>query len=127
VYLIIPGSAVITFICLAKFTHFTGKYLESIDNWQATKQAISLVKSEASVYTTAQITPHLSNRDLIKFTDAGSQNQDLNIFNYVLLNVRHPGWASNQDFATSLLNQLKSNPKFKLAYQKDDVYLFTKN
>jgi len=118
--------SLITFLCLAKFTHFAGKYLESIDNLQATREAISLVKNQGSVYTTAQITPHLSNRDLIKFTDAGSQNQDLNIFNYVLLNVRHPGWASNQEFVTSLVNQLKSNQKFKLTYQKDDVYLFTK-
>ena len=53
-------------------------------------------------------------------------NQDLNIFDYVLLNVRHPGWASNQEFVINLVNQLKSNQKFKLTYQKDDVYLFTK-
>jgi uncharacterized membrane protein len=119
--------SLITFLCLAKFTHFTGKYLESIDNLQATREAISLVKNQGSVYTTAQITPHLSNRDLIKFTDTGSPNQDLNIFDYVLLNLRHPGWASNQEFATSLVNQLNNKPRFKLTYQQDDVYLFTKN
>lgn len=119
--------SLITFLCLAKFTHFTGKYLESIDNLQATREAISLVKNQGSVYTTAQITPHLSNRDLIKFTDTSSPNQDLNIFDYVLLNLRHPGWASNQEFATSLVNQLNNKPTFKLAYQNDDVYLFTKN
>jgi uncharacterized membrane protein len=119
--------SLITFLCLAKFTHFTGKYLESIDNLQATREAISLVKNQGSVYTTAQITPHLSNRDLIKFTDTSSPNQDLNIFDYVLLNLRHPGWASNQEFATSLVNQLKNKPTFKLTYQNDDVYLFTKN
>ncbi|MFM6070752.1 MAG: DUF2079 domain-containing protein, partial [Dolichospermum sp.] len=93
--------SLITFLCLAKFTHFTGKYLESIDNLPATREAISLVKNQGSVYTTAQITPHLSNRDLIKFTNADFPNQDLNIFDYILLNVRHPGWASNQEFATS--------------------------
>ena len=119
--------SLITFLCLAKFTHFTGKYLESINNLQATREAISLVKNQGSVYTTAQITPHLSNRDLIKFTDTSSPNQDLNIFDYVLLNLRHPGWASNQEFATSLVNQLNNKPTFKLAYQNDDVYLFTKN
>ncbi|MDB9535928.1 DUF2079 domain-containing protein [Dolichospermum planctonicum CS-1226] len=119
--------SLITFLCLAKFTHFTGKYLESIDNLQATREAISLVKNQGSVYTTAQITPHLSNRDLIKFTDTGSPNQDLNIFDYILLNVRHPGWASNQEFATSLVNQLNNKPRFKLTYQQDDIYLFTKN
>ena len=119
--------SLITFLCLAKFTHFTGKYLESIDNLPATREAISLVKNQGSVYTTAQITPHLSNRDLIKFTNADFPNQDLNIFDYILLNVRHPGWASNQEFATSLVNQLTNKPRFKLTYQQDDIYLFTKN
>ena len=65
--------------------------------------------------------------DLIKFTDTGSPNQDLNIFDYILLNVRHPGWASNQEFATNLVNQLNKKPRFKLTYQQDDIYLFTKN
>ncbi|MEA5552993.1 DUF2079 domain-containing protein [Anabaena cylindrica UHCC 0172] len=118
--------SLITFLCLAKFTHFTGKYLESIDNLQATREAISLVKNQGSVYTTAQVTPHLSNRDLIKFTDADYQNQDLNIFDYVLLNVRHPGWASNQEFANKLVNEITNSPQFKITYRKDDVYLFEK-
>ncbi|WP_325078597.1 DUF2079 domain-containing protein [Sphaerospermopsis aphanizomenoides] len=119
--------SLITFLCLAKFTHFTGKYLEFTDNWQATRQAISLITTKGSVYTTAQIAPHLSHRDLIKFTDVGSPNQDLNIFDYILLNVRHPGWASNKEFATELVSQLTNNPEFKLEYKNNDVYLFTKN
>jgi hypothetical protein len=44
----------------------------------------------------------------------------------VLLNIRHPGWESNPEFAMSLVNQLKNNQAFKLIYQQDDVYLFKK-
>ncbi|TAF11159.1 MAG: DUF2079 domain-containing protein [Nostocales cyanobacterium] len=117
--------SLITFLCLAKFTHFASLYLEFLDNWQATRQAMALVKSQGSVYTTSQIAPHLSHRDLIKFTDVGSPNQDLNIFDYVLLNVRHPGWASNKEFATNLVNQLTNKSEFKLEYKDNDVYLFT--
>ena len=117
--------SVITFLCLAKFTYFGGKYLESIDNWQATREAVSLVTTQGSVYTTAKIAPHLSSRALIKYTNTDS-NQDVNIFEYVLLNIRHPGWESNPEFAMSLVNQLKNNQAFKLIYQQDDVYLFTK-
>jgi putative exporter of polyketide antibiotics len=61
--------SVITFLCLAKFTYFGGKYLEYLDNWQATREATSLVTGQGSVYTTAQITPHLSSRALIKYTN----------------------------------------------------------
>jgi uncharacterized membrane protein len=118
--------SLITFIALAKFTHFGGKYLEYIDNWQATREAIALIKTQGSVYTTAQITPHLSHRDLIKFTDINSQNQDLNNFDYILLNVRHPGWSSSPEFANTLVDNLKNNQTFNLNYQRDDVYLFVK-
>ncbi|GAA6617218.1 DUF2079 domain-containing protein [Scytonema sp. NUACC26] len=136
--------SLITFLCLAKFTHFSGKYLELVDNLPATREAISQVRlapkaiagyglrfaiarvqSKESLYTTASISPHLSHRQFIQLTNADSPPKDLAQFQYVLLNVRHPGWASNQQFATSLLNQLKSHSKFQLNYARDDVYLFS--
>ncbi len=119
--------SLIAFLCLAKFTHFGGRYLRYLDNLQATQQAVSLVSPQGGVYTTAQISPHLSHRKLIKFTDASSPAIDLHIFDYVLLNVRHPGWGSNEEFANSLVNKLKSEPRFKLQFQSDDVYLFNKH
>ncbi|MDF5736925.1 MULTISPECIES: DUF2079 domain-containing protein [unclassified Nostoc] len=118
--------SLVMFLSLAKFTYFGGKYLESIDTWQATKQAIAQIQTKGSVYTTAEMSPHLSNRRLVMFTNADSPPADLNTFNYVLLNLRHPGWVSNQEFAASLVNQLKNNQEFQLKYQRDDVYLFVK-
>ncbi|WP_118162492.1 DUF2079 domain-containing protein [Nostoc sphaeroides] len=118
--------SLVAFLSLAKFTHFGGRYLESIDTWQATKQAIAQIQTKGSVYTTAEISPHLSNRKLITYTNADSSPADLNVFNYVLLNVRHPGFSSNQEFAANLVNQLKTNQEFQLKYQRDDVYLFVK-
>lgn len=118
--------SLITFFCLAKFTHFTGKYLQYVDNLPTTREAVSLVKNQRSVYTTAEISPHLSNRELIKFTDAGSPIENLDIFDYILLNVRHPGWGSNQEFAQNLVQKLENNPKFQKQYNQDDVFLFVK-
>ncbi len=118
--------SLITFLCLAKFTHFSGKYLEFVDNWQATREAIAQVQSKESLYTTAPISPHLSHRQFIQLTNADSPPKDLSQFQYVLLNVRHPGWASNQQFASSLVNQLKNHSAFQLNYDRDDVYLFSK-
>ncbi|KAF3889022.1 MULTISPECIES: DUF2079 domain-containing protein [Nostocales] len=115
----------ITFLSLAKFTHFGGKYLESVDNWQATWEAVARVPSKESLYTTASISPHLSQRQFIQLTNADVPPKDLAQFQHVLLNVRHPGWASNQQFASSLVNQLKSHPKFQLNYDRDEVYLFS--
>ncbi|MBW4512601.1 MAG: DUF2079 domain-containing protein [Scytonematopsis contorta HA4267-MV1] len=117
--------SIVSFLCLAKYTYFGGRYLKTIDTWGATREAISLVKTKGSVYTTAEISPHLSHRELINFT---SNNVPSNLaqFNYILLNTRHPGWGSSQEFAIGLVNKLKSEQKFNLQYQRDDVYLFVK-
>jgi hypothetical protein len=47
-------------------------------------------------------------------------------FDYVLLNLRYPGWMSDRDFVQNLVTQLKNTPEFQLKYQRDDIYLFTK-
>lgn len=117
--------SLVAFLALAKYGYFGSIYLDSLDTLQATKQAIAQVTTKGSVLTTAEIVPHLTHRQLIKLTDANSPPANLTQFDYVLLNVRHPGWLSNSEFATSLVNQLKSTQEFQLSYQQDDVYLFT--
>lgn len=119
--------SLVAFLSLAKFTYFGSKYLKSLDTWQATREAIALVSTKGSVYTTSQISPYLSHRQIIKFTDANCYLTDLNIFDYVLLNVSHPGLSSTTEFANSLVKQLNDNPAFNLQFQRDGVYLFKKN
>lgn len=116
--------SLVGFLLLAKFTHFGGRYLDSLDNWQATRQAISLVQPQTSVLTTASISTHLSHRKLINLTNADSPPKNLTDFEYVLLNNRHPGWGSNIEFAKSLTSQLETHNEFKLLFQHNEVYLF---
>jgi len=118
--------SLVAFIALAKVGYFWSIYLNSLDTWQATREAIALVQTKGGVLTTAGIAPHLTHRPLVKLTDAKSPPANLALFDYVLLNVRHPGWQSNQEFATNLVNQLKNTQKFQLSYLRDDVYLFAK-
>ena len=40
--------------------------------------------------------------------------------------MRHPGRASNSEFAKTLGAKLQKAPEFSLIYQQDDVYLFSK-
>lgn len=116
--------SLVLFLALAKYGYFGSIYLDSLDTWQATREAIAQVQTSGGVLTTAEIAPHLTHRQLVKFTDVNSPPTNLAQFDYVLLNIRHPGWQSNQEFATNLLEQLKTNPDFALNYQQDDVYLF---
>jgi uncharacterized membrane protein len=117
--------SLVCFLSLAKYTYFTGRYLRTLDTWGATKEAIALVKTKGSVYTTSELSPHLSHRKLINTTNV-NKPVDTNQYDYILLNIRHPGLDSNPEFATSLLNKLKNQQQFNLQYQRDDVYLFVK-
>jgi uncharacterized membrane protein len=117
--------SLIFFLGLARWSYFFTKYLPTIDTWQATKDAIALVQTQGGVYTTNEISPHLSHRALIERT-VNTEPQDLTNFEYVLLNQRHPGSNSSPEFATTLIEQLQQTPEFQLRYQNDGVFLFQK-
>lgn len=116
--------SLLAFFALAKYGYFWSRYLDSLDTWQATRQALSEIHTQGSVLTTHTIAPHLTHRRLIDFVDELSPPTDLTQFDYVLLNVRHSGGTSSPEFAASLVNQLKNAELFQLGYQRDDVYLF---
>ncbi len=118
----------IAFLALAKYGYFWTIYLDTLDTMPAMREAVSLVKTKGGVLTTSEIAPHLSDRQLIKLTKDYDPptNEDLIEYDYVLLNLRYPGWKSNKEFAAALAIQLQDIPDFELAYRRDDVYLFVK-
>jgi len=116
--------SLLAFILLAKYGFFWSKYLVSLDNWQSMNEAISLVNTQQGVYTTDEIAPHLTHRKLIRFANMDLLQNNLDEFNYVLLNLRHPGLYSNRNFVQSLIKKLENNPEFHTIYQNDEVYLF---
>jgi uncharacterized membrane protein len=118
--------ALVAFLALAKFGYFGSKYLASLDTRQAMQQAIAQINTKGSVLVPAQVAPHVTHRPVVSLVVKGSESTDLAQFEYVLLNLRHPGWESNQQVVSSLLSRIKSTPIFKLIYQRDDVYLFRK-
>jgi uncharacterized membrane protein len=119
--------SLIAFLALAKYGYFWTIYLNGIDTLSATKEAISLVETKGSVLTSAQIAPHLAHRPVVKLTQADAPPANLAEFDYILLNLRYPGWMSDRAFVENLITQLKNNPQFQLKYQQDDIYLFTQN
>jgi uncharacterized membrane protein len=118
--------ATLVFVTMSRLNLFTGEYLESLDTWQANNEAIALVKPQGSILTTHEIAPHVTLRSQVKLAFSNLK-PNLEEFDYILLNTRHPGWQSDRDYALSLIEQAKKTPSLKLEYQKDDVYLFSKN
>ena len=118
--------SLVAFMALAKYGYFFSIYIDSLDTWQATRQAVALVQTKGPVLTTAEIAPHLTHRPVVKLTSVYSPPHNLAEFDYILLDVTHPGWQSNREFATNLVNQLNNTQLFQLRYQRDGVYLFVK-
>ena len=119
--------SILTFLILAKYGYFWTIYLNGFDTLPATKEAISIVETKGSVLTNAQIAPHLAHRPVVKLTQADAPPANLAEFDYVLLNLRYPGWMSDRAFVENLITRLKNTPQFQLKYQRDDIYLFTQN
>jgi uncharacterized membrane protein len=119
--------SLIAFLILAKYGYFWTIYLDSIDTWQATRSAISFVQTKGNVLTTSHMAPHLTHRPVVKLTQAHTPPANLTEFEYVLLNLRYPGWMSDREFVNNLITQLQNSPQFHLKYQRDGIYLFTKS
>ena len=118
--------ALIAFLTLAKYGYFGTKYLETGDTREATREAIAQIQTKGGVLVPSQVAPHLSHRPLVKLAIAGSESAELTPFEYVFLNLRHPGFGSTPQVVISLLERLKKMPEFQLTYQRDDVFLFRK-
>jgi len=116
----------LAFVSMSRLNLFTGEYLQSLDTWPANNEAISLVTTQGSILTTHEIAPHVTHRSQVKLAFSNLK-PNLEEFDYILLNTRHAGWQSDRDYALSLVEKAKKIPSLKLEYQKDDVYLFSKN
>jgi uncharacterized membrane protein len=112
------------FLALAKFGYFGSIYLDTLDTWQASREAIAQIQTKGNVLTTTDYAPHLTHREVVAIANLESQSRDLKQFNYVLLNKRHPGWASSQEIANNLIDRCQRSPIFQLVYSQDDVFLF---
>jgi hypothetical protein len=119
--------SLVGFLALAKFGYFGSRYLDSLDTWQATRAALTQVQPQSRILTTAWIAPHLTHRPVVKLAIAGSESTDLNQFDQVLLNLRHPGWMSSPALLQTLINRLQQDSHFTQTYRQDDVYLFTQD
>ncbi len=119
--------SLVSFFALAKVGFFTSRYLTSIDTWQATNSAIAQIQTQGGILTSAEISPHVTHRPLVKMATDGSETLDFNQFEYILLNKRHPGWQSSPELINQILQKVEGNPKFRKIYSQNDVSLFHQN
>ncbi|MEC4803464.1 MAG: DUF2079 domain-containing protein [Jaaginema sp. PMC 1079.18] len=121
--LILTWSA-IAFLALAKYGYFWTIYLDSLDTWSETRNAIALVNTSRSLLTLSHISPHLTHRQNIQLATFGSESLDLLQFHYILLSQRNPNWQSSPATLQALLEKIATLPQFQPLYQQKGVVLF---
>ncbi len=97
-------------------------YLNTLDTWQATKNAITHVKTKGGVLTDNRLASHFTHRPIVKLLNQ-TQPNNLDEFDYVVLNLRHP-WPDTEEAGVILSENLKNNQEWQLTYQQDDVLVF---
>lgn len=115
------------FFALAKYGYFFSLYLSDLDTWSANRQALALIDTKGDVFTNHNLVPHLTHRSFIQHASDDNFTEDLDRYEFVLLNVRHPSYGFSPEGAQQLLAQLKNDQQFEQRFEQDDVYLFRKN
>jgi uncharacterized membrane protein len=116
--------ALVGFVALAQYPLFWTRYLNRIDTWAASRAAIAQVTTDGAVLAPAAIVPHLTHRPMIRVL--AEQNPPLVDFTYLLLNRRHPGRLSSPAAVDLLIEQASNDRTWQLAFEQDDVYLFSR-
>ncbi|MEG3971141.1 DUF2079 domain-containing protein [Microcoleus sp. T2B6] len=114
--------SLIIFLLLGEYKDFY-LYLNRLDTWQATREAVAQVQPQSSILTDNRLAPHFAHRPIVKLLSQISPQTNLAEFQYILLNLRHP-WPDTEKLGDTLATQLKNSPKFQLTYQKNEVLLF---
>jgi uncharacterized membrane protein len=122
--LIILWSLLI-FLIYGKYSQF-GMYIQRIDTWKATREAIAQIQPETTVLTDNRIAPHLTHRPMIKLLSQVSLETDFSEFEQIVLNLRHP-WPDTAEIGVKIVEKLKNDSKFSIIYQQDDVIILNRN
>ena len=112
------------FLVLGKYYFFGSLYLEGLDTWQANREAIALIQTSEPVMAPSQLIPYLTHRQTIKVPRPETELTELENFKYILLDQRHPGFASSRETVTRLIAALEKDARFDRIYERDEVVLY---
>jgi len=112
------------FFALAKYGYFWTDYLDTLDTWQASREAIALIQTQGPVLAPARLVPHLTHRKTIQLPRPELDLDTLVNYEYIVLDLRHPGFASSAEAVAAITARLATEPSFFVRHWRDDVVLY---
>lgn len=113
--------SLLTLLLLGNLSGFSS-YWQTVDTWQANREAIATIKTTGGVLTDNKLAPHLTHRPIVKLLNQTTPD-NLGEFDYVVLNLRHP-WPDTEEAGVILSEKLKTDSQWQLTYQQDEVLVF---
>ncbi len=120
----IVAWSLLGFLALAKYGYFWTVYLQELDTWSANRAAIAQIQTSGPVIAPAKLAPHLTHRSRLQLPRPELELATLTEYRYVLLDQRHPGFASSPEAVAAIAAHLATEPSFIPRYQRDGVILY---
>ncbi len=116
---LLVGWALVWFLLLSRLGFFFGTFQSEWPHTPQLRAAMALVRPEAALLTNAKLAPHLAHRPVLAIPSR-RQLDELNRYDQVLLDTRHPGAAPER----LLHRRLTRNPLWRVQFAEKDVWLF---
>ncbi|MEM8638128.1 MAG: DUF2079 domain-containing protein [Cyanobacteria bacterium P01_G01_bin.54] len=120
----IVAWSLVGFMLLAKPGYLVGRFVEGLETWSASREAIALIDPQSPVLVPMQIAPHLTHRLKVGLTTDLYLNEDLRDYKYVLIDLVYPGIHTPVEVAETFQARVEADPRFELAFERDRVYLY---
>ncbi len=116
--------SLVGFLALAKYGYFWTEYLSTLDTWGASREAIALIETKGPVLAPAKLVPHLTHREIVQLPRPELDLDTLVDYDYILLDLRHPGFASSPAAVQAIAARLATEPSFFVRHLRNDVVLY---
>ena len=118
------GWATLAFVILSRLTFFFGPFQDRLDLRPAVRVVAPMVRPQSDLLISNHLAPHFSHRCLIEIFGPDTANLDVDRYQQVLLDHRHPGWNATSELLTDIRTRLMQSGQWSLRFDQGGLWLF---
>ena len=122
--LLVLGWSALAFVILSRFAFFYGSFQDRLDLVPAVRAVAPMVYPRADLLASNHLAPHFSHRRLIEIIGPESANFEVDRYQQVLLDHRHPGWNVSPEMLTAIRRRLMQSGQWSLRFDQGGLWLF---
>lgn len=116
--------AALAFVVFSRLSFHIGQLQDRWAALAAMRDVAPMVSAQSRLLTNNSLTPHFSQRRVIEMAQSGMAPLDLERFDQVLLDERHPGLNASHELVREIRARLTASVQWQLRFDRDGVWLF---